>query len=221
MKRLNVLLPVVLFAPALFGQSVEDTGSSRAVTVYTQFEDSPSELSIQNMKSELADIMAPLGVQFAWRSLDKADGREIMAEIVVVRFRGDCRVDTWQSNGLRERALGWTHVSDGEILPFTDVNCNRIRDLLGEYIAGTGILAERAKLMGRAMARVVAHEMYHFFANTSKHAASGVAKAAFSRSELAAEHLNFENKQIELVRKGRLRNLIGQIPLATAPAGGG
>src|SRR5581483_10644677 len=112
-----------LFATALFGQNVEESASSRAVTVYTQFEDPPSELSIHDMKSELTEIMAPLGVQFAWRPLDKADGGEIMAEIVVVRFRGDCRVDSWHGNGFREKALGWTHVSDGEILPFTDVNC--------------------------------------------------------------------------------------------------
>ena len=75
-------------------------------------------------------------------------------------------------------ALGWTHVSDGAILPFSEIDCDRIREFVQKELLYWKP-AEREEVLGRAMARVVAHELYHIFANTPHHGSDGVAKAAY------------------------------------------
>jgi len=79
------------------------------------------------------------------------------------------------------------------------VDCNLIRQLIAEPLAGAPPI-EQHRLLGRAMARVLAHEMYHVLTNSTKHGTHGIAKAAYSCAELAADHLSFEGEQI---RRGR------------------
>jgi hypothetical protein len=45
---------------------------------------------------------------------------------------------------------------------------------------------------GRALARVIGHELYHILARTSQHPAAGIAKAAFSISDLTMPGLDFD-----------------------------
>src|SRR5213078_2142913 len=91
------------------------------------FEDASSPLAVQTMREELATIMRPLGMEFTWRELEASSGSEVSVELVVVTFKGTCQM----SAGLPARgetgALGWTHMSDGAILPFSDVDCDKIR----------------------------------------------------------------------------------------------
>lgn len=64
---------------------------------------------------------------------------------------------------------------------------------------------------GRAVARVLAHELYHFLANTNTkgHATGGLAKAAYSAEERLAETFRFSRKQYECLRTHRI-NLVTQ-----------
>lgn len=223
MFRSGLTLVLALSATVLSGQSGDDPAENQ-ITIYTQFEHPPGAGPIEHMKTELDEIMASLGLRFDWRSLEAANGREVMAEILVVSFKGTCRSGDLGPEVSRGGALGWTHISDGEVLPFTDVDCDKIRVLLTSPLASVSSL-ERERMLGRAMARVLAHEMYHFFTNSTKHAATGIAKAFYSSRELASLHLGFEQAQVREVRAGRLRSLLGAMHRAAAvadlPAGGG
>ncbi len=220
MSRFGFSLVLALSATVLSGQSGDDPAENQ-ITIYTQFDRQPTAGLLGEMQSELDAIMAPLGLHFGWRSLDAATGREVMAEILVVSFKGTCEASELLPDVSRRGALAWTHVSDGEVLPFSDVNCDKIRKVLETPMASIS-MPERERLLARALARVVAHEMYHFFTNTTRHASTGVAKAFFSSAELASPRLNFEDAQIREVRQGRLRHLLRAVHLAEAtPAGGG
>jgi len=105
------------------------------------------------------------------------------------------------------RALGWTHLSDGALLPFADVDCEKIRRFIAPAVAG-GEDRERDLLLGRALARVLAHEMYHIFANTSRHTAFGLAKPFYTAYELIGDSFTFHEKDRKLLREGKLKNLI-------------
>ena len=170
------------------------------VTIYTEFARRPSALSVQYMRTELEAIMAPLGLHFDWRPLGDVTGHQVQPELVVVRFQGECQSEARLPLEMKAGPLGWTHVSDGEILSFTNVDCDRIRDLMTSPLVGT-VPAERARVLGRAMARVLAHELYHCFTNTDKHSASGIAKASFTGAELAAACLRFEEAQLDALRE--------------------
>ena len=217
----NWKLPLVLVLPAAAWSGQAGAGAgTELIAIYTQFAQPPSSLSVEHMKGELAEIMAPLHLHFTWRGLEQANGREALSEIVVVNFHGTCRGDGLVPPRSPDGALGWTHITDGQVLPFSEVNCDRIRELIGGALAAAAP-ADRARLLGRAMARVLAHELYHFFTNTTKHSPSGIAKARYTGAELAAGQLRFGEGQLEKVRSGRMRNLLGEVHRAAEPAGSG
>ena len=43
------------------------------------------------MRDEVETIMAPMGAQFEWRSLDQVTGSEVSSQLAVVKFLGRCQ----------------------------------------------------------------------------------------------------------------------------------
>lgn len=219
MNRFGACLLLALSATVLSGQSGDEPAENQ-ITIYTRFDRLPSSDSIDQMKIELESIILPLGLRLDWRRLDSATGREVLAEILVVNFKGACQCGETIPRG-RSGALGWTHVSEGEVLPFTDVDCDSIKKLMRAPLTFAP-LPQRDRLLGKAMARVLAHEMYHFLTNTTRHAATGIAKPFFGPAELACPHLGFEDAQIRHVQKSRLKYPLGAVQAtAQSPAGSG
>jgi hypothetical protein len=100
--------------------------------------------------------------------------------------------------------LGWTHVSDGQILPFTDVSCDRIREFVQSGLL-TYRAEDREEKYGRALGRVLAHELYHIFANTTRHGSVGVAKESYNVQDLLANDFRFEAKESRMLQTSRPR----------------
>ena len=55
---------------------------------------------------------------------------------------------------------------------------------------------ERERAFGRALGRVLVHELFHVFWSTEKHGTGGVAKEKYAVSDLLAEHFQFNEKQM-------------------------
>lgn len=222
MKFLSV--SVLLLAQAAAGVAAElaEVKEPRAeaapITVYTHFDQECSAVSLEEMKAELSTIMSPIGLSFEWRSLDAARGNEVAVELVVVNFKGKCEMEDMVSSKTEPGALGWTHMSDGDVLPFSDVECDRIRRFINPLV-GAKDPERRQAILGRAMGRVLAHEFYHIFTNTTRHASRGVAKAFYSAGELVSEKFEFQSRETGTLRNGRLRQLIGAASPAPAPSG--
>jgi hypothetical protein len=197
-------LKLVLFCllAGVFPGWSETRGATFApITLYTQFEQAPPGGVLKALQDEVASIMAPIGIRFEWRDLSKTGGHEVSAELAVVTFKGRCDAAGLLTRSKFEGALGWTHVSDGQILPFTDVSCDRVREFVQ-----TGLLAfrveDREVKYGRALGRVLAHELYHIFANTLRHG-SGVAKESYSVQDLLADDFQFEAKETRMLQTSR------------------
>ena len=58
---------------------------------------------------------------------------------------------------------------------------------------------ERQSIFGRAVGRVLAHELFHVFTGTTRHR-SGVAKAEFTRRELLADPFQFKPEESHSMR---------------------
>jgi hypothetical protein len=174
------------------------------IALYTQFEQAPPGGVLEALQQEVDSIMAPIGLHFQWRDLGKTGGHEVSAELAVITFKGRCDVAGLSTRSRFEGALGWTHVSDGQILPFTDINCDRIRQF-----TQAGLLAfrtdDRAAKYGRALGRVLAHELYHIFANTMRHASIGVAKESYNVQDLLADDFLFQAKESRMLQTNRQR----------------
>ena len=193
---------------ALCGVSRAQQITPPAITVYTQFEQPYSPVSMDDMKQEMETIMRSLGLDFDWRDLDGHAASEVSAELVVVTFKGACRVENeWSRSRPESGALGWTHMSDGVVLPFSEVDCDKIRRFIA---AETRSLTEdrRESVYGRAVGRVLAHEFYHVFTNTPRHASWGVAKACYTPHDLVEDRFEFREMDTKALRSGKLKSLL-------------
>jgi hypothetical protein len=168
------------------------------VTLYTEFQQPPPDSVLDGIQEELEAVMPPAGLYFGWHPLADAGGR-VTVQLAIVHFKGACAAAGLRPESGFPGPLGWTHISDGEIIPFIDINCDGIRifvqsDLLCVPAAG------REKAFGRALARVLAHELYHLLGNTRAHASRGLAKASYSVGELLGQTFHFGRKEYELLR---------------------
>ena len=177
------------------------------ISLYAQFQQKPSDTVLLALQEEVQSIMEPAGLRFEWRSLAANRGNEISVELAVLTFRGRCDVGGLMPHQVNPGALGWTHVSDGAILPFSEVDCDRIRGFIQRDLLGVRS-EHREEAFGRALGRVVAHELYHIFANTAQHGSCGVGKAAFTVQELLSDDFQLQAHESEALRTSRARTLL-------------
>jgi mono/diheme cytochrome c family protein len=169
------------------------------VAVFTHFERLPPEAVPAAMEQEVDRIMSPLGFPLSWKSLDTVRGNEVATTLAVVTFRGNCDSTRLLQPASLTGALGLTHVSDGVVIPFTDIDCDGIRAFLRKELLGFQPWDRDARL-GRAVGRVLAHELFHIFVGTVHHGSGGVAKPVFTERELMAEYFQFEANEFRLLR---------------------
>lgn len=157
-----------------------------------------SQQFIDAFQRETERLVSFPGIQFIWRRLEDNDGTQSYDRLVVIRFRGGCRLLDGERPAYRG-PLGITHISEGRILPFVDLDCERVRSILtAETSARMFPLTQYS--LGRAMGRVAAHELYHVLAESQEHAAAGIAKASLSSAELLAEDLDFSGESLDRMR---------------------
>lgn len=183
------LLVLSLAALPVFG---EQPGiQPDAIALYLHFQQEPPPQVVSALQSEVESIMAPAGLSFDWRDLATADGGHPSPELAVITFKGRCDVSQYRAPLSDPGALGWTHISDGVILPFADIDCDAIHGFLQkELLFEPG--ESRAGLFGRAIGRVMAHELYHIFANTRHHGSEGAGRSTYSVRDLLSESFRFE-----------------------------
>jgi hypothetical protein len=190
----SILYLLLAALPAFGGQRQ----ALARVTLYTQFQQDPTPSLFASIHDELEVIMTPAGVRFDWHPLADAGGR-ISSRLAVIHFKGACNADGLKPDAGYAGPLGWTHVSDGEILPFIDVDCGGIRLFLQHDLIAVPA-AEREEAFGRAVARVIAHELYHLLANTTAHGGSGIGKATYSVGDLLSQTFQFDKKEYASLR---------------------
>lgn len=166
------------------------------VTVLVQFDEPHSAPVYDAMRLEVDQIYEQTAVDLEWRSYRTGETTPVMMRAIVVRMRGDC-----QTNGLHgmeriesESALGFTHSVDGHLLPFVEVLCDRVRALT--MFRRTNEVREPALVFGRALGRVLAHEMFHVLAETSSHADEGLVRPNLSGLELTSHYLGLDRKSV-------------------------
>ena len=161
---------------------------STALTIVLEFQGPHSERSIQEMKHELESIMRGSGVSFDWRTRSEVKN-ESFANLVVVRFKGKCVLEPVPYLYDERGPLAFTYSSGDEILPFSEVSCDRVVTAARSAMSG-GDFARADLLLGRALGRVVAHELVHILSKSGEHGREGVAQPALSGLRLIAPELH-------------------------------
>ncbi len=176
----------VICALLTFVASVGTAFATASVTIVLQFEARHSESSISEMKRELQSLMRDSGVELNWRRPDELSASDSFPSIVVVTFHGSCEMKTLPPPLPGEPvALGYAHVSNGVIIPFADVECDRVRSSLRSANAGFGANGDR--LLGRALGRVLAHELHHIIDQTRAHSRHGILRKSLTPIDLITD----------------------------------
>jgi hypothetical protein len=185
----------LLSCTARIGNAEPSLARVATVGVYLQVDANASSLSLQTMRMEVRDIMTPTGLNLVWTN---APGTARVDKLVVVTMRGTCQAGAEGGVKFKDRSsLASTAVTDGKVLPFSWVDCGGLNQFLKSALVGQAPRA-REEIYGRALGRLLAHELYHVLMQTESHTASGVSKASFSVGDLLAAYLPFQPDAIAL-----------------------
>ena len=167
--------------PALRAESLPN------LTVLLSVDGKASTAALNEMKSELNSIMKETGRHLDVRLRSQAAANETFEDVVLVKLKGTCKMERFIPWIDERGPLAWTHSTDGAILPFAEVSCDRIANAVAGALWG-GQRKEADKLLGRAMGRVLAHELYHIIGKTHEHNVDGsLAKEAISAKQLISD----------------------------------
>jgi len=184
-----LFLCLMLAALPAFGEHRENPLAP--IALYTQFEREPPPAVFDALQHEVDSLMAASGLRFTWRDLRAARGDSVSVELAVISFKGRCDVAGLSPHGSNAGPLGWTHISDGAILPFADIDCQGIRGFIQKQLLAVPV-ESREEAYGRALGRVLAHELYHIFAKTTRHGAGGAGKSKYTVQDLLSTDFQFD-----------------------------
>ncbi len=157
-----------------------------------------SKVALREMGREASHILKESGVSLRWHL--GVPAQSVSGMLVVVKLVGHCEMDGSPAF-LVPGPLGWAHEVDGTVLPFSDLACDNLRGAVESAIADGNPLRGNV-LLGRAMGRVLAHELYHIVADTSVHGHDGVAQAAFTARQLTSGQLELGASEVAAVQSG-------------------
>ena len=200
MLRALLLRAVLLTAaglPALYA-GVIPSRPTNEITILTRSEYPLSAETRVALEEELNILLSPAALVPVLRDMDAKTPSEQFNELVVVTVRGPCAFDLRTRRSPLPGPLAAAHSTDGYILPFIDVACERIRDAVQPSLRGSHF-GRLPALFGRAMARVLAHELYHVLGRTKKHGDSALTAERMSAQQLLADRVHFEDEDLEKI----------------------
>ena len=135
------------------------------------------------MQTEIERLFRMPGLQLQWTTLEGTFGRTVSyTKLVVVRVRAQDE----DARGVRvcscARSLGSTQIVDNAILPFVQIFVRPIEHIVSRSIRSE--IMQRNLWLGRALGRVLAHELYHVLANTREHGVRGLTQPYFETEDL-------------------------------------
>jgi hypothetical protein len=169
-----------------------------SIGILFDFASQPESAVVSLMKSEIRDILAPADLSIVFQRLGDTGASQAFRKIVIVHFQGACQTQGIQLDSpglLTNPALGKTAVSGGRVMPDVQVYCNEVRAFVPS-VSRTPF----TQMYGRALGRVVAHELYHALLSTRDHARTGVARFSQSARDLTRDTLPLDAQSIALLR---------------------
>lgn len=191
---------------ALMAAPVLRAVSRPTVTVLVKLEREAPAPAIDEMRREVSRVMLPAGVYFNVLLESETTPGAVFDDVVVVTIKGQCTVeqDPMLIDERGPATLAYAFSSGTEILPFAVVSCDHVRHAVDPALWG-GQHFSRDRLLGRALGRVVAHELFHVVERTSVHSKSGIFQPALSGAQLIAEEMSFAPADISRLRRSFVR----------------
>jgi len=182
-----------VFAVLCFSVCVN--AQTRTLAVYHSPATPMDSAIAHEFQQEVQRLLAPAGIDVVWRKTEEANSGDALEKVTVASFDGPCSAAELPSLPQSHRGtavLADTVVSkQSQVEPFFRVDCAEVIGRLRPALDHLNVPMRNA-IFGRALGRVIAHELYHILARTMDHAHTGVAKASFSTQDLLAERFDFD-----------------------------
>lgn len=171
------------------------------LTVLLDYDRPVSLAASQALASELTSILSDSNINVTLRLRKDIPEHSEFRDLVLFRMKGTCSMQALPIAALSDERgpLALTHEVNGELLPFGEVECDRVRQSLQRTL-GRGNPQKYETQFGIALARVMAHELYHMKAHSASHTKEGVTKAALSSEELSTGKLMLPPKARTLLQ---------------------
>jgi len=171
------------------------------VTVIVNFKGSYSPAAIREMQREAGEIIKTSGIQLAWRLRSEA-ADSTFNDLVVMTFKGTCIFNPMPVVVDELGPYALTRTAGGEVQPFGEVDCDHVVASLHNAMTSSDF-AKADLLLGRALGRVVAHELVHMLTKSRQHGKEGVEKAALSGRQLISESLSLSALDVDRLQQER------------------
>ena len=168
---------------------------AEGITIVLDFQGPRSESAIVEMKREFTDIMKASDVRFDFRSRAQVT-EDATNDLVIVKFTGKCALEPAGYLYDERGPMAFTYSTDGVVQPFSAVACDKVTSAIRPAMSG-GDFAKADVLLGRALGRVLAHEVVHMLSKSGEHGRAGVAKTSLSGSQLIAPELRLGAADLE------------------------
>ena len=172
------------------------------LTILLEFDRPASQSTLIEMERELGRLLHPAGLDVNVRFRSDVHSGESFDDLLIVTMKGSC--DTEQDPMLLDERgpspLAFAHTVGANILPFTVIVCDAVRRTVEPALWG-GQHRDREQLFGRALGRVLAHELFHVLEKTAIHSRSGIFRKSLSGQELIGDSLNFAPSDIERLKR--------------------
>lgn len=86
------------------------------------------------------------------------------------------------------------------MLSFSEVECDKVANSIRPEMSRSQ-WHNRDSIFGRALGRVLAHELFHMLAKSQYHAGDGVTKSALSPAQLVADKLSMSRADLEKLKR--------------------
>jgi hypothetical protein len=197
----SVVAVLVLSAQVLASTRASDN-HPRVVTLllYVDVPQEASTNSVEIMKRELQELLNSTTLRFDFIDPESAKAPAYFQTLVSVRLTGTCNVEL-RAIDPSHGPLAFAHSSDGRILPFVEVKCDRVRNHVRAAFWGPD--TDRSEyLYGRALARVLAHELYHVLTGRKEHTSMGLTRKSLSGNELICDECELSDFTAEMISNG-------------------
>ncbi len=183
------------------------------VGLLLRFEHPPDSRFVKQLRREVSRLFQPSGLDFRWEVLDGGRRPGAYEAVVLVEMRGRCsdhRVFEVREEPESRVDLGWTIVNDGEVIPYSVVDCDQI----ARVTRRTGQFSDRRLLPWlflRLAARVTTHEILHVLLQTTEHHNTDFRRSPLDSSALLLD-ARLSHAEVAALRR------LGRNPAGTAIA---
>jgi len=180
---------------------------ARTVTVLVDFEKPHSAVSMTALRQELTDLLGPAGVAVDLMVKSEMPSSPEFSELAVFHMKGSCSMNAKPATASElsdePGPLAMAYSSDGQILHFGAVECDRVRRCVQHVLLSRDLVKDQAAF-GVALGVVMAHELYHMMAGAKAHTKNGLTKESLSPRELVDGRLALPGAVREALRRGGL-----------------